>query len=67
MEHLNDDADRGPYALHHTLGKLPAQAAPGNHTTHNLGTLTGSKASGAALNSVIAMLVKLGAIDNTTA
>lgn len=32
--HLNSDKDASPLALHHTLGRGPTQAAPGNHT-HN--------------------------------
>lgn len=34
MLHLNADKDAGPGALHHTLGRNPSQASPGNHT-HN--------------------------------
>lgn len=29
--HVHSDRDRNPNALHHTLGKHPHQAAPGNH------------------------------------
>jgi len=32
--HLNSDKDSSVFALHHTLGPGPTQAAPGNHT-HN--------------------------------
>jgi hypothetical protein len=32
--HLNSDKDSSVYALHHTLGTKPTQAAPGNHS-HN--------------------------------
>lgn len=32
--HLNSDKDSSALALHHTLGRLPTQAAAGNHT-HN--------------------------------
>jgi hypothetical protein len=30
--HERSDVDNNPQALHHTLGNLPFQAAPGNHT-----------------------------------
>lgn len=32
--HLNSDRDSSATALHHTLGILPTQASPGNHS-HN--------------------------------
>lgn len=72
--HTNSDKDGTPTSVHHTLGNGPNQAAPGDHI-HDGGsskelleevTITGSKASGAALDSVIDALVKLGATDATT-
>lgn len=73
--HTNSDLDSRAQAQHHTLGSSPTQASPGDHT-HDGGTsplllagiqLTGSKGGNAALASVIAALVKLGATDSTTA
>ncbi len=73
--HSNSDIDVRPESHHHSLGPNPSQAAAGNHT-HNgsdslqlLGavTLTGSRGGNAALASVIAALVALGAKDVTTA
>lgn len=76
--HTNSDLDGGPKSQHHTLGPGANQAASGNHS-HDGGnsakaiipldglSLTGSRAGGAALVSVIAALVQLGATDNTTA
>lgn len=29
--HLRSDTDKGPLSIHHTLGGLPSQAAPGDH------------------------------------
>lgn len=75
--HTNSDKDGSPKAIHHTLGPGPNQAAAGNHS-HDGGnsakgiipldglSLTGSRSGGAALTSVIAALVQLGATDNTT-
>jgi hypothetical protein len=73
--HERADTDASQTAVHHTLGSKNGQAAPGDHT-HNgknskkilTGTsITGSRASGAALISVIDALEKLGATDNTVA
>lgn len=75
--HTNSDVDSSQKAQHHTLGSSRNQASPGDHThdggTSNksiqplLGTtLTGSKGGNAALASVVAALVKLGATDSTT-
>jgi hypothetical protein len=33
--HERSDVDNNPQALHHTLGNLPFQAAPGNHKSHS--------------------------------
>jgi hypothetical protein len=75
--HQAADTDGSPKAAHHTLGPFPNQASPGNHT-HDGGSsailplvldtvsITGSKSSGAALDSIIAALVTLGATDLTT-
>jgi len=72
--HEKSDKDGGPKAQHHTLGSSPSQAAPGNHS-HDGGTsvlllegvvLNGSRGGNAALPSIIAALVQLGATDSTT-
>ena len=72
--HRNADTDSGKTAVHHTIGPAPDQVASGAHT-HDGGetrqllagvTLTGAKAGNAALASVVAALVALGAEDNTT-
>lgn len=73
--HTNADTDGDEGSLHHTLGPRKGQAAPGDHD-HRGGssvelltgsTITGSRGGNAALTSVIALLVELGATDNTTA
>ncbi len=73
--HSNADTDGNEGSLHHTLGPRKGQASPGDHD-HRGGTsvlllqgttISGSRASGAALISVIAALVELGATDTTTA
>ncbi len=73
--HTNSDLDVRPESLHHTLGSGPSQASPGNHV-HNgsdaplllVGvTLTGSRGAATAMPSLISALVKLGAVDSTTA
>lgn len=72
--HENSDVDGSPKAIHHTLGPGINQAAPGPHN-HRGGdsalllegvTLSGSRGDNAALASVIAALVELGATDVTT-
>lgn len=72
--HTNADTDGSNQSAHHTLGFKRGQASPGDHT-HDGGTskqlldgvtLTGAKAGNAALTSVVAALVLLGATDNTT-
>lgn len=73
--HTNDDLDRDGQAHHHSLGISVNQAASGAHNHDGSNsvqllagfTLTGSRASGAALLSVISALEQLGAEDNTTA
>jgi hypothetical protein len=73
--HTNADTDGKPMAIHHTLGPSPNAASPGNHT-HDGGasallldgiTISGAKGGNAALVTVIAALVKLGATDTSTA
>ena len=73
--HENSDLDSRAEAQHHTLGPNPNQAAPGNHT-HDGGdsellllgeTISGSRDSDAWRISVNAILVRLGATDNSTA
>lgn len=74
--HQKSDVDASANAQHHSLGPRSTQSAAGNHT-HQIGdggsvpvldgvSLTGSKGGNAALASVIAALVLLGATDNTT-
>lgn len=73
--HNQSDVDSSQTAQHHTLGIRQDQASPGSHRHDGKSsvrilsgqTITGSRAGGGALVSVIAALVKLGAIDNTTA
>ncbi len=73
--HTNSDTDARAESQHHTLGSNPTQASPGNHT-HNGGDsalllenqfITGSRNSDAWRLSVNAILVRLGATDNSTA
>lgn len=72
--HTNADTDGSPQSAHHSLGSTNRQAAPGDHI-HDGGTskllldgviLTGAKAGNAAVASIVAALVTLGATDNTT-
>ncbi len=73
--HTNADVDGSKNSMHHTLGSSNTQASPGDHDHRGgtsvellLGTtISGSKSSGAALDSIIAVLVELGATDSTTA
>ena len=73
--HENSDLDARAEAQHHTLGPSPTQASPGNHK-HDGGdsalllegeTISGSRATDAWRISVNAILVRLGATDNSTA
>lgn len=72
--HTNADTDVRPQALHHTLGYGPNQSSPGDHrhdgTTSQLlfekAIITGSKTDGTAVNSIIQLLVRFGAEDQTT-
>jgi len=73
--HERSDVDSSQTAQHHSLGSKHDQAAAGDHN-HRIGlpykgaldgiTITGSKAGNAALASVVAALVQLGATDSTT-
>lgn len=72
--HKNADTDGSDGSIHHTLGPRKGQAAPGDHD-HRGGnsvllldgvTISGSRGGNAALTSVIAALVELGAVDTTT-
>jgi hypothetical protein len=73
--HAKSDVDTGASAQHHTIGMRKDQAASGSHNHDGKDSLklltgisiTGSRASGAALTSVIAALVNLGVTDQTTA
>jgi len=80
--HAKDDVDAAVYSHHHTLGGKPNQASPGAHTHDGFSspvipvanlpkpllgiTISGSKGGNAALASVIAALVTLGATDIST-
>lgn len=73
--HTNADTDSRAEAIHHSLGPLPTQAAPGDHV-HDGGTspllltgvtLSGSRGGNVAMVSIISALVRLGATDSTTA
>jgi len=72
--HENSDVDSRAEAQHHTLGPGPNQAAAGDHT-HDGGdsalilegqVISGSRATDAWRISVNALLVRLGATDNST-
>lgn len=72
--HQNSDVDTRRESMHHTLGGGPNQAAPGDHN-HRGGDsspllsgmlIAGSRGGNAALASVIAALVALGAEDSST-
>ncbi len=73
--HRNSDVDSSKTAQHHTIGPGPNQVASGVHNHDGTESrsllegvsLTGAKGGNAALASVIAALVQLGAEDNTTA
>ena len=73
--HNKSDVDSSSEAQHHTLGIKKDQSSPGDHihdgtTSRKLlsgTTITGSRGGNAAVASIIAALVKLGATDSTTA
>lgn len=72
--HTNADTDGDEGSIHHTLGPRKGQSAAGDHDHRGgnsvsllLGnTISGSRAGNVALQSVIDILVELGAVDNTT-
>lgn len=72
--HTFADTDSGKEAVHHTLGAGPNQAASGAHNHDGANSvqlipgtaITGVKASVAWASSVNAILVSLGAVDNST-
>ena len=66
-QHHPEDSDSGEFATHHTLGPAEFQASPGNHVHLKGQTITGSRGGNAAVASIIAMLVQLGATDGTSA
>lgn len=72
--HENSDVDSRAEAQHHTLGPSPTQAAAGDHV-HDGGdsalllagqVIAGSRNSETWALSVNAILVRLGATDNST-
>jgi hypothetical protein len=72
--HTYSDVDSRSEAQHHTLGPQPTQASPGDHT-HDGGdskllleglAISGSRTTDAWRLSVNAILVRLGATDNST-
>lgn len=72
--HSNDDLDKDSNSHHHSLGSGANQASPGAHN-HDGSTsvqlladfsLTGTRGSASAINSIISALEQLGAINNTT-
>jgi hypothetical protein len=73
--HEKADTDAADTAIHHTLGSKHSQSSPGDHKHDGVSsvkilsgtTINGSRSGGAALVSVIAALVKLGATDATSA
>ncbi len=74
--HKNADTDVRAESLHHTLGPKSTQAASGNHKHDGSDselllsglTITGSRASSTAITpSIIQCLVRLGAVDSSTA
>ena len=73
--HTNSDVNLRAESQHHTLGPGPTQASPGSHRHDGSDselilagtTLSGSRNSDAWRISVNAILVRLGATDQTTA
>jgi hypothetical protein len=71
--HQHADTDGSEGSIHHTLGPRKGQASPGDHEHRggsSVALLSGVTISGdtttLALTSVIAALVELGAVDETT-
>lgn len=74
--HLNSDVDVRAESQHHTLGPGSTQAAAGSHNHDGSNsvallegvTITGSRSNSTSITpSIIAALVRLGAIDSSTA
>lgn len=73
--HTYADTDTTKDSIHHTLGSGQNQAAAGSHKHTGADsprlwegkTITGSRSSGAAVASIIALLVEQGATDASTA
>lgn len=73
--HTYDDLDSSKNAHHHTIGVGGDQACSGNHNHRGTDStlllegvsITGSRGGNAAVASIIAALVQLGATDSTTA
>lgn len=73
--HTYSDVDSRAEAQHHTLGSNATQASPGDHIHDGRDSrllldgmaITGSRATDAWRVSVNAILVRLGATDNSTA
>jgi hypothetical protein len=72
--HEKADTDGSEGSIHHTLGPRKGQASPGDHE-HRGGssialfsgvTVSGSRTDGTAVASIIAAMVDLGAVDETT-
>lgn len=72
--HKRSDVDSSQEAQHHTLGVKHDQASSGDHNHNGANslkimkgmTITGAKGGNAAVASIIAQLVKLGATDTST-
>lgn len=73
--HQNADTDLQRESIHHTLGPRPTQASAGDHNHDGSNsvqllagqTIVGSRGnSSAILPSIIAALVRLGAVDSST-
>lgn len=74
--HLNADTDVRRESVHHTLGPRDTQAAPGGHKHDGSDsallvegmTISGQRSSSASIMpSIIAILVRLGAVDQSSA
>ncbi len=73
--HNKSDVDTSAQSQHHTIGPKATQAASGKHNHDGRNspllltgfTLTGSRGGNAAVASIVAALVQLGATDGTSA
>lgn len=74
--HLHADTDVRRESAHHTLGPRTTQASPGDHKHDGSdsslllegATIVGSRSNpGSILPSIISALVRLGAVDQSTA